>query len=375
MQHQGTGIPHPIRETNLARQSFAGFAGLRRNKIHACYFSREHAQTDDNKPNEIQWSPDTAAKWINTSASYSSASAALSTSAKKRKITDHFQREDNTVEKKVLRMVSKGGLPFRDLFKVGGYNLPTFPNSIKSMKHLMQKYLRKMRQSIKERMRIMSDLANEELDNDEDGRFDLSFSTSGEINLDTKYVEVIKKVKKPVKLAVGVLRRRDSNLITAKTTLMFVIRKFKNFNKPLSQKRIAERRTNLTAALLYLHNPFKYEEDRTEFMHVESFNLPPKNVIRKEIKTIVERLEFKENYVKTTATADDSEDDVPLANLESSLAALATPMSLQDELELTLTGLKTSETPQPRSGNNNLKGLIKKKMNYFESGGLKGTYF
>ncbi|KAF2890210.1 hypothetical protein ILUMI_15963 [Ignelater luminosus] len=78
--------------------------------------------------------------------------------------------------------------------------------------------------------------------------------------------------------------------------------------------------------LLYLHNPFKYEEDRTEFMHDETFNLPAKNVIRKEIKTIVERLEFKENYVKTTVTADDSEDDVPLANLESSLAALATPM-------------------------------------------------
>ncbi|KAF2888666.1 hypothetical protein ILUMI_17507 [Ignelater luminosus] len=74
---------------------------------------------------------------------------------------------------------------------------------------------------------------------------------------------------------------------------------------------------------------------------------------------------------KATATADDSEDDVPLANLESNSAA---PMSLQDELELTLTSLKTSETPQPRSSNNNLEVLIKKKMNYFESGGLKGTY-
>ncbi|KAF2892450.1 hypothetical protein ILUMI_13723 [Ignelater luminosus] len=45
-----------------------------------------------------------------------------------------------------------------------------------------------------------SDLANEELDNDEDGSFDLSFPTSGEINLDMQYVEVIKKVRKVVKL-------------------------------------------------------------------------------------------------------------------------------------------------------------------------------
>ncbi|KAF2888860.1 hypothetical protein ILUMI_17313 [Ignelater luminosus] len=45
-----------------------------------------------------------------------------------------------------------------------------------------------------------SDLANEEHDNDEDGSFDLSFPTSGEINLDMKYVEVLQKVRKVVKL-------------------------------------------------------------------------------------------------------------------------------------------------------------------------------
>lgn len=63
-------------------------------------------------------------------------------SSKKHKITDHFHREDNTVEQKVSRMVSKDGLPFsvfctssdlRDLFRAGGYKLPTCPNSIKFM--------------------------------------------------------------------------------------------------------------------------------------------------------------------------------------------------------------------------------------------------
>ncbi|CAH2097473.1 unnamed protein product [Euphydryas editha] len=69
-------------------------------------------------------------------------SSALSTSVKKRKISDHFPKEENNVEKKVSRMVFKDGLPFRvfctssdlrELFKASGYNLPTSPNSVKRM--------------------------------------------------------------------------------------------------------------------------------------------------------------------------------------------------------------------------------------------------
>ncbi|KAF2892755.1 hypothetical protein ILUMI_13419 [Ignelater luminosus] len=130
-----------------------------------------------------------------------------------------------------------------------------------------------------------SDLANENLDNDEDCSFDLSFPTSGKTNLDMK----------------------------------LVIRKLENLNKSLAQKLVVWLRDRIA--------------ERTKFMHDETFDLPSKNVIRKEIKTIVERLEFKENYVKNTATADDSEEDVPLANLESNSAVLAVPMSLQEKLD------------------------------------------
>lgn len=81
-----------------------------------------------------------------------------------------------------------------------------------------------------------------------------------------------------------------------------------------------------------------------------------------------------ENGAKTTATADDTEDNVLLANLKTYSIASAAPMSLQDILRLTLKRLTTSRTPQPRSGNSNLDVLIRKKMNYLESSGLQGAY-
>ncbi|CAG4946918.1 unnamed protein product [Parnassius apollo] len=108
----------------------------------------------------------------------------------------------------------------------------------------------------------------------------------------------LERILQPVKLAVEVLCRRESNLITAETTLRFIISKLININKPLARKlvdslrkRISERRTDLTAVLLYLHDPHKYEEDKSQFIYDETFNLPPKSVIRKAIKNIIERLE------------------------------------------------------------------------------------
>lgn len=72
----------------------------------------------------------------------------------------------------------------------------------------------------------------------------------------------LEKILQPEQLAVEVLCRRDSNLITVETILSSVIRQLKNLNKPLAQKlfislwkQIAERRTNLIAGLLYLQDP------------------------------------------------------------------------------------------------------------------------
>lgn len=98
----------------------------------------------------------------------------------------------------------------------------------------------------------------------------------------------LERVFQPVKVAVEVLCRRESNLITAETTLRFVISKLEGQETILVKKlatslrkRIAERRTKITAVLLYLHDPGKYEEDRIAFMHDETFKLPAKILLRK----------------------------------------------------------------------------------------------
>lgn len=72
----------------------------------------------------------------------------------------------------------------------------------------------------------------------------------------------------PVKLGVEVLCRRDSTLISAETTLRFIVEKLKQQTSVLSRdlttvlcKRIKQRRTHLTGVLSYLQNPSKFELD------------------------------------------------------------------------------------------------------------------
>lgn len=190
----------------------------------------------------------------------------------------------------------------------------------------------------------------------------------------------LERILQPVKLAVEVLCRRESNLITAETTLRFVISKLKDIKTHLAEKlvdslrkRISERQINSTAVLLYLYDPNKYDEDKSQFIYDETFSLPSKSVLRKAIKALVERL-YTENDSEATA---DPDDDIPLANLEENTAEAAEPMSLQDELEMTLTSVKSSGSTvqRPRSTNtSHLEARIKQEMNHFESGGSKGPY-
>ncbi|CAH1971066.1 unnamed protein product [Acanthoscelides obtectus] len=86
------------------------------------------------------------------------------------------------------------------------------------------------------------------------------------------------------------------------------------------------------------------------------------------IKTIVDRLRFDKKEVTHTAPSADvfeSEDDLALANLEPNSPAPVAVLSLQDELDLTLTNLKSTGKPQVRSGHNNLDILMRKEINYF----------
>lgn len=69
----------------------------------------------------------------------------------------------------------------------------------------------------------------------------------------------LKNSLEPVKLGVEILCRRDATLITAETTLRFILEKLNNQSIPLSiklaaalRRRIGQRRTDLTGTLLYL---------------------------------------------------------------------------------------------------------------------------
>lgn len=100
-----------------------------------------------------------------------------------------------------------------------------------------------------------------------------------------------------MKLAVEVLCRRDTDLVSAEHTLRFMIRKLEDLKTPLSEKlvssmknRISERRIKATSALLYLENPYNYQDDLEQWKGNETFYLPSKYLISKEIKNIITRL-------------------------------------------------------------------------------------
>lgn len=97
-----------------------------------------------------------------------------------------------------------------------------------------------------------------------------------------------------------------SDLAIAETTLRFMIRKLEELKTPLAEKlagslrkRIVERRTNLTACLLYIRDPAKYQADKEEFSKDETFQFPQKNVIRTEIKSLIERLHPQYNLTNS----------------------------------------------------------------------------
>ncbi|KAJ8926472.1 hypothetical protein NQ314_021158, partial [Rhamnusium bicolor] len=106
----------------------------------------------------------------------------------------------------------------------------------------------------------------------------------------------IDRALQPIKLAVEVLCRQDSNLRTAEITLRFTIDKLQLQKTSLSEKlvsslsvRIKQRRTNLTSVFIYLQNPSKYLYDLKDTNVNEIFSLPSKSRIIKEMVNLLER--------------------------------------------------------------------------------------
>lgn len=197
----------------------------------------------------------------------------------------------------------------------------------------------------------------------------------------------------PVKLAVSVLCRENATLVTAETTLRFMISKLQSQNSTLSKElvkyllsRIKERRSSMTSVLLYLENPGKYLEQQSVSTSDEedTFVFHSKATLRTEIKSLIERLQIDTSLQDQpqsqtgtqTAIIDVDEDD------EENVPHLITrrepsPSNLEEELDRSLrtAWVSVSESsPMAVPARASLDQLLKHEMTLFECGGNRGIY-
>lgn len=175
----------------------------------------------------------------------------------------------------------------------------------------------------------------------------------------------------PLKLGVEVLCRRDSTLLTADTTLRFILEKLDKQQSRVSddlatalRMRIKERRTDLSGIVLYLHNPKKYEKSVKS--PEDTFLLPKKNRIRLELIKICERLlTVKEDTGRAEGDRfDDEEDDSSDEDI-----------TLRNELETELRKQKNETcTVIAPTKSQNFEKTIKAEMVEYENKGIKGKH-
>ncbi|GBP87664.1 hypothetical protein EVAR_38150_1 [Eumeta japonica] len=102
----------------------------------------------------------------------------------------------------------------------------------------------------------------------------------------------LENILKPV--VVEVLCRQDATLITAEATLKFMIKKLEDNNSALASELALCLRRHFTTTnkfectLMYLQNPCNYCASNDD----ETFCLPSKNVLRKQIQEFVMRMKF-----------------------------------------------------------------------------------
>ena len=179
----------------------------------------------------------------------------------------------------------------------------------------------------------------------------------------------------PVKLAVEALCRRESSLITADTTLKFVLDKLKSQDTILSaelsealRKRIGEwRLTEVTGMLIYLQNPKKYEQEVRSITPDYTFTMPKKYVMRQEMKNMLNRVN---TYVVEPAAV---EEDIMEVEYDGPDNPDSLNFTLEQELEIQLKRekenfMKRKETRTEKDYDK----ILKKEMTVYESEGVRG---
>ncbi|GBM19242.1 hypothetical protein AVEN_142491-1 [Araneus ventricosus] len=190
------------------------------------------------------------------------------------------------------------------------------------------------------------------------------------IGSDTKFSDLVwSKIKdlidslQPFQLAVEALCRRDSTLLTAGTTLKFILEKLLTQDTVLSAElsealrvRIKERRTIVTGILIYLQNPKKYDDDTRR--SDDTFTMLKKNYTTRN-----------EKYLRKIQ--DDSFNEKLENNLDSS--SLKNDLTLQKELQMQIQqDMKTCSMNTKKE--KNFEKILKKEMTANESEGVRGKY-
>ena len=143
--------------------------------------------------------------------------------------------------------------------------------------------------------------------------------------------------------------------------------------------RISQRRTSLTGALLYLHDPKAFIDAEDDEDAVLLFNNPSVPQIHKIIKSLIERLQIA-NAIQLTPEAEEAAHPELTSTNHLSEAARASedtrslqPLSMKEQLHLAIEGSVMMKQSTALS-NNSLLSILKKEMSLFEGGGFRGRY-
>ncbi|GBP75327.1 hypothetical protein EVAR_38390_1 [Eumeta japonica] len=211
--------------------------------------------------------------------------------------------------------------------------------------------------------------------NDDDHLEDLDCSESEDVEFEL--VNKIVDVLTPIKLTVEAICRRDANLCTADAALNFLIKQLSSKTQHLPKiktclvDRIKQRRSdNLTGVLNYLQNPRKDEENQllSELEWHNLFPVPTQALLRKQIKSIVKRLNSRDD-------TEEEERSESLTDVELRPETSQPQLTLKEKLQLEID--KSMKSPDPEIQVQNESGMtnsIRREMSLFENGGVRGYY-
>lgn len=196
----------------------------------------------------------------------------------------------------------------------------------------------------------------------------------------------------PIKLAVEAICQQGASLLTADVAIKFMFEELSNNRSSLSNQmiealkiRIAERRTDFSSLLQYLHN--QYNEDHVEESNVKSKNKSQeqyfneifpklsKTAITKKIVSLIERLEnIKEDEAASNDVTPVPNNDQPSSSTLNEPESRLGNLTLKNKLQLAISKRVIETFEAPDKVPNSLIKIVKREILTFEELNVKGKY-